>query len=163
MITSPLQGDSMGHRRIPLTKARDAELWCLFLSAPEKMVMQTIESPAIWDAIAFIMTPLQCYSGTKWPPLTWANGYHLLKRSYRNIIKTSQQLNQLNQRYSLHRSPHSATQFYQPECGIYAFFCDHADLLYQSRVFYSCWQRYSSFNGVSDLLIMYVLLLQKTL
>ena len=33
-LTGPLFGDLTGHRRIPLTKARDAELWYFLWSAP---------------------------------------------------------------------------------------------------------------------------------
>ena len=43
---------------ISLIKASDAELWCFLWSAPEQTVEQTIGTPAIWDAIAFIMTKL---------------------------------------------------------------------------------------------------------
>ena len=43
------------HRWIPLTKASDAELWCFLRSAPQETVMQTIETPVIWDNIALIM------------------------------------------------------------------------------------------------------------
>ena len=50
--------DSTGHRWIPLTKANNAELWCLFWSAPDQTVEQTIETSVIWDAIALIMTSL---------------------------------------------------------------------------------------------------------
>ena len=38
--------------------ANDAELWYLFWSAPEQMAEQTIETPAIWEAISLIMTSL---------------------------------------------------------------------------------------------------------
>ena len=55
-FTGLLWGESTGHRWIPLTKASDAELWCFLWSAPEQTVKQTIETPVIWDAIAFIMT-----------------------------------------------------------------------------------------------------------
>ena len=58
--SGPLWGESTGHRWIPLIKASDAELWCLILSAPQQRVMQTIETPVIWDAIAVIMTPPWC-------------------------------------------------------------------------------------------------------
>ena len=34
-ITGPLCGEFTSHRWIPLTKASDAELWCLFWYAPE--------------------------------------------------------------------------------------------------------------------------------
>ena len=43
---------------IPLTKASDVELWCLPWSAPERTVVQTIETPVIWDAIGLNMTSL---------------------------------------------------------------------------------------------------------
>ena len=52
-----------GNHRSPvdsLTKASDAELWCFLWSAPEQTVEQTIVTPMIWDAIALIMTSLQC-------------------------------------------------------------------------------------------------------
>ena len=51
-------GESTGHRRIPLTKASDAELWRFRWPSPEQTVEQTIETPVIWYAIALIMTPL---------------------------------------------------------------------------------------------------------
>ena len=37
-VTGPLCGEFTGHRWIPLTKASDAEMWCFFLSAPERTV-----------------------------------------------------------------------------------------------------------------------------
>ena len=55
-VTGPLCGEFTGHRRIPLTKASDAELWCFLWSAPEQTVVYTIEASVIWDAIALIMT-----------------------------------------------------------------------------------------------------------
>ena len=42
----------------PLTKASDAELWCILWSVPEQTVEQTIETLVIWDAFALIMTSL---------------------------------------------------------------------------------------------------------
>ena len=57
-ITGPLWGESIGHWRIPITKASDAESWCFRRSAPEQTVEQTIETPVIWDGIALIMTSL---------------------------------------------------------------------------------------------------------
>ena len=53
-VTDPLWGKSTGDRSTPLTKASDAELWCFLWSASE----QTIDTPAIWDAITTIMTSL---------------------------------------------------------------------------------------------------------
>ena len=58
LVTGPLWG--AGGRWIPLTKANDAELWCLW-SAPEQTIEQTIETPVIRDAIALIMTSLWWY------------------------------------------------------------------------------------------------------
>ena len=55
-VTGPLWGESTGHRWIPLTKASDAEIWCLLWSAPEQTVEQRIGTSLIWDAIALIMT-----------------------------------------------------------------------------------------------------------
>ena len=52
------EGESTGHRWIPLTKASDAELWCFLWSAPEQTVEQIIDTPVIWDAIALIITSL---------------------------------------------------------------------------------------------------------
>ena len=57
-VTGPLWGESTGHRWIPLAKTSDAELWCFLWSAPKETVEQTIEMPAILDAIALIMTSL---------------------------------------------------------------------------------------------------------
>ena len=48
------------HRRIPLTTASDAELWCFLWSAPEHTAKQTIETPVAWDVIAPIMMSLLC-------------------------------------------------------------------------------------------------------
>ena len=41
---------------VRVTKASGAELWCFLWSAPEQTVVQTIDTPVIWDAIALIMT-----------------------------------------------------------------------------------------------------------
>ena len=49
-----------GYRWIPLRKVSDAQLWCFLWYAPEQIVEQTIETLLIWDAIAPIMTSLQC-------------------------------------------------------------------------------------------------------
>ena len=56
--TGPLREESTGDRWILLTKASDAELWCVLWSATEQTVEQTIETPVIWDAIELIMTAL---------------------------------------------------------------------------------------------------------
>ena len=45
---------------IPRTKASDAELWCFLWSAPEYLVGYAIVRRVIWDAIALIMTSLEC-------------------------------------------------------------------------------------------------------
>ena len=56
-VTGLLWGEFTGHRWIPLAKASDVELsW----SALEQTVEQTTETPVIWDAIVFIMMPLEC-------------------------------------------------------------------------------------------------------
>ena len=57
-VTDSLGLEFTGHRWISRTKACDAELYGVFLSAPEQMVEQTIETLVIWDAIALIMTSL---------------------------------------------------------------------------------------------------------
>ena len=54
-VTGPLCRVLPGHRRIPLTKASDAELWCFLWSTPEQTVGQTIRTPVIWDANAFFL------------------------------------------------------------------------------------------------------------
>ena len=46
-VSGPLWGESAGHRRIPLTKTSDAELWCFLWSAPDQTVGQTIKKPVI--------------------------------------------------------------------------------------------------------------------
>ena len=51
---------------IPLTKASDAELWCFLWPVPEQTVEQTIEMPAIWDAIMLIMMSLEWYATVWW-------------------------------------------------------------------------------------------------
>ena len=68
-VTDPLWGESADHRWIPLTEASNAERWYFPWSAPGQTVEQTIETPVIWDAIAFIMTSLQWvihYSLYRW-------------------------------------------------------------------------------------------------
>ena len=57
-VTGPLCGEFTCHRWIPLTKESDAELWYFLWTVPEQMVVQTIETPVIWDAIALIMASL---------------------------------------------------------------------------------------------------------
>ena len=46
---SPVTGEFLSQR--PVTQSFD--VW----SAPEQTVVQTIETPVIWDAMALIMTP----------------------------------------------------------------------------------------------------------
>ena len=66
-VIGPLCGEFIGHRWISLIKASDMELGYLLLSAPEQTVMQTIETQVSWDAIALIITSLQCSSASlKW-------------------------------------------------------------------------------------------------
>ena len=57
-VTGPLWVETIGHRWIFFTKASDAEHWCYLWSTPKRMVEQTIDTPAIWDAIALIMPSL---------------------------------------------------------------------------------------------------------
>ena len=57
-VTGPLCGEFTGHRRIPLTKASDAERWCFLWSPPEPTVEQTMDTPVIWGDIALIMISL---------------------------------------------------------------------------------------------------------
>ena len=45
---------------IPLTKAGDAKRWCFLWFTLVQTLEQTIETPVVWDAIYFIMTPLWC-------------------------------------------------------------------------------------------------------
>ena len=61
-VTGPLWRKSTGHRWIPFTKASDAELWCFLWPAPEQTAEKMIETPVIWDAIAFVMTKSEKYS-----------------------------------------------------------------------------------------------------
>ena len=60
LVTDPLWGESTGHQWIPPAKASDADLWCFLWSEPEQTVEEAIRTPVIWDAIAPIMTSLQC-------------------------------------------------------------------------------------------------------
>ena len=46
---------------VSLKKASDAELWWFLWSTPVQAVEQTVEAPVVWDAIAPIMTSLQCF------------------------------------------------------------------------------------------------------
>ena len=59
-VTGPLCGEFTGDRGIPLTKAIDGELWCFLWSGTEQTNEWIIETSVIWDAIAFMMTSLQC-------------------------------------------------------------------------------------------------------
>ena len=58
--TGPLRGKFTGHRWIPHREASDEELWCFLWSMHEPKVEQANEKPVIYDAIAVIMTSLQC-------------------------------------------------------------------------------------------------------
>ena len=44
-VTDLLCGEFTSHRRIPRTKAIDAELWCFLSSASQPTVEQTVETP----------------------------------------------------------------------------------------------------------------------
>ena len=54
-FTGPLWVEAIGRRWFLRTKASDKELWCFLWSAFEQTVEQTIETLAIWNAIALIM------------------------------------------------------------------------------------------------------------
>ena len=73
-VTGPLWGDSTGHRWIPLTKASDTELWCFLWSEHKQTVVQTSETPVIWDAIALIMASLELINSFQY--FTWWCGAH---------------------------------------------------------------------------------------
>ena len=60
-VTGPLWGESTGDRWIPLTKAREAELWCFLWSMPEQTVEQTIEMLVILNKIIFDVCKAQRY------------------------------------------------------------------------------------------------------
>ena len=57
-VTGPLWGESSGHRCILLTKASDAELWCMLWCASGHTVEQTVDLSVIWDATTVIVTSL---------------------------------------------------------------------------------------------------------
>ena len=63
-----------GNRLILLTKASDTELWNFLWYAPEQTVEQTIETLVISDAIALIMTSLQCVYKS-WSSIAAATAY----------------------------------------------------------------------------------------
>ena len=52
------EGNPLGHRWIPLTKASDEVLWCFLWYAPEQTVEETLGMPVIWDALLLIVTSL---------------------------------------------------------------------------------------------------------
>ena len=56
-VTGPLWGESIGHQWIHLIKASNAELW-LYIYGPE----QTIETPAVRDAMSLNVTSLWWYT-----------------------------------------------------------------------------------------------------
>ena len=74
-VTGLLCGEFTGPRWISHTKASDAGLWSFLWSVPEQTVEQTIETPAIWDAIGLIMTSLYCYVPRQW---LWHPDLHLI-------------------------------------------------------------------------------------
>ena len=61
-----LWGESTCHRWIPITKARDAELWCFLWSAPEQTVDHTIESPVRWFEMPLCPLWRKCNVGIRW-------------------------------------------------------------------------------------------------
>ena len=58
LVTGPLWRESTGNRKIPIPKARDAELRCFLWSEPVQTAEQLIETQMIWDSISLIMTSL---------------------------------------------------------------------------------------------------------
>ena len=50
-----------GNPPVTLTKASDVHLWCFRWYTPEQTVVQTIETPVIWDAVELIITSLWWY------------------------------------------------------------------------------------------------------
>ena len=52
--SGPLWGESTGHRRIPFTKASDAELWCFLWYPPEQTVEQAIEMLVIASVVSVV-------------------------------------------------------------------------------------------------------------
>ena len=73
-VFSPLRGEFIGHRWIPLSKATDGDLWCFLWSAPEQTVEQTIFSHGYDFMIINIMatrisrdlTPVQPWNQASW-------------------------------------------------------------------------------------------------
>ena len=51
---------SLALRGLFSQKGGDAELWSFRRSAPAQTVEQTIETPVAWDAMALIITSLEC-------------------------------------------------------------------------------------------------------
>ena len=47
-ITGALWGESTGHRWIPLTKACDVDLWCVYWSAPEQNAWANNRDPSVF-------------------------------------------------------------------------------------------------------------------
>ena len=72
-VTGHLRGEFTDLRWIPRTKASDAELWCFFLSVPERLSKQS------WG----------WWFETHLPPL-WAQVLKVVKSSQSNIFITSQ-------------------------------------------------------------------------
>ena len=56
-IIGPLWGESSGGFSPP-PQRQETRSFIVFWSAPEQTVKQTLETPAIWDPIALIMTSL---------------------------------------------------------------------------------------------------------
>ena len=71
----------------PVTKASDAGLWYLLWSTREQTVGQTMGTPIIWDAIAFIMTPGPWFN-IRWHLTSIGNPIVGIRRSYDRLIST---------------------------------------------------------------------------
>ena len=87
-----LCAEFIDHLWIPRTKASDAELWRFLWSEPEQTVGYIIETPVIWEAIAPIMTSLQCEISISWSYkrieyLTWYQYvFHFIVISIRTTL-----------------------------------------------------------------------------
>ena len=66
-------------------KASDAELWCFLWSLPESTIVQTMEVPVIWDAIALIMTSLYWVQLTPRPITLVSHTFSLSNKSFKMV------------------------------------------------------------------------------
>ena len=90
-VSGLLCGEFTGHWWIPSSKASDAELWYFLWSVFELTVEQRLETPAIWDAIALIMTSLWWYELRNMPVLRYRRVY-FIKWQYLSIHRADSRL-----------------------------------------------------------------------